>query len=200
MNRLFSAVVFTAIAQSAWAQEGLYWGIGLGYSSMESAPYPSVPQTAVVETAVLGATLGYRFPQAGRLAYSVEGDLDLSQAAFEFEGVPCSDEADAPYYCTHAATLRLRGLAAFELGNGWEAFGSGGLGVVFGTSATDSNVQENAATAGYTVGLGVQGLAGRGTARIEVIYDNFEGTVTNGESYDPTYTATTLKATYLFSF
>lgn len=194
-------------ATAAAADPGFYYGVGLGYSMMESKESDLPGADASEEKAgLIGLTLGYRWENAS-IFYGAELDGDFSFGT-DFEnsmsGTPCSVSASGPYWCSHDATLRLRGVVGQALPNGLEMFGSLGLAIVFGESAVQEIPRDNVASTGFTVGIGVQQPFARGgMGRLELIYDRADNS--NGPTlgpgnpvYDPTFEAFTLKATYLF--
>jgi Outer membrane protein beta-barrel domain len=194
------ALALIGAATGAHAQEGFYAGFGLGYSTMSSDEI-GFSARSEAESALLGLTVGYRFAGAGQLFYAVEGDADFSRAEFTGTGggLQCPDGADGAYYCTQDATVRLRGLVGTEIGKGWEGFATLGYGVVFGTASTNSGIPD-VTNGGLTYGVGMQRTLGDGMARVELVRDDFGTMMKNPSDYDATYEATTLKASYIFSF
>ena len=153
----------------------------------------------------MGLTLGVR-QEAGWGFIGGEVDADISGGA-EFvyapESATCAQEAFAPYMCTHDATIRLRAVIGADAGNGASVFGTFGLGIAIGDSAIETNETAPMSVGGTTFGLGFQRLMGSGTARIEVIYDDFTNILKEPhpvEDFDPTYEAVTVKVSYLFPF
>jgi opacity protein-like surface antigen len=179
--------------------DGIYYGAGLAYSDAESLE-PSEGDGASSDSYFgLGATVGYRWNQPTSF-FAAEADFDLPlDTDFEDSGASCSTDADTAYYCTHTATLRLRGIAGVPMG-GFEGFVSGGLMMMSGDGAIDSDVQDRGVNTGYTVGLGLQQDLGGSMLRYELIYDNAENTSTKpGGIYEPSFEALTAKVTFLFN-
>ena len=196
---LMIAAAMTISGPVSAQQAGMYFGLGFGYADMGSTGFG--PPGATAEGGLLGLTAGYRGPAGGSGFYALEADADFADNTFEFSGAGCDLFADAPYYCKTSAVLRLRAIYGVTTSSGWEVFGSGGYGMVFGDAAIQPSGQSTSTTTGgFTFGLGAQKAFGGGTARLEVIRDNFTENVSGGDGYDTTYEATTLKATYLFSF
>jgi hypothetical protein len=205
MNKFITAALLsTAFATPALAEDGLYYGLGVGYSSMDTTELSFAPVSSSLDGAVLGVTFGYR-RDAGSMFYAFEMDSDLGFGQ-EFSGditnVACApNNAAGPYYCTHDITVRLRGVVGTQVGV-YELFGSLGAVLVNGTSAVDSDQVDDVINTGYSVGLGMQRPLGTGTGRLELIYDranNDNGPDDGaGSVYHPDYEAVTLKGTFLF--
>ncbi len=183
----------------AAAGEGFYFGLGLGFTAAES---PDGEVSGIVSEAdfgVLALTGGYRWDLPGTFV-AAEIDLDLSLGA-EFEesesGRTCEQGADGPHFCSHDATVRLRGLYGGPVGS-YEAFVSGGLAVVIGDSAVDGFEQESNTNLGVTLGLGLQRAYGGSMVRGELIYDRADRSLSEPQGFDPDYEAVTVKATFLF--
>lgn len=202
MNKLITAAFLaTAFATPALAEDGLYYGLGLGYSSMTST-LDSDPLSSSFEGTVLGVTLGYR-RDASSMFYAAEMDSDLGlgqQFSFPPPDSTCRNGAIGPTHCTHDITLRMRGVVGTQVG-AYELFGSLGAVLVKGTSAVEEIQVDDVINTGYTVGLGVQRPLGSGTGRLELIYDradNDNGPKNGLSVYHPNYEAVTLKATFMF--
>lgn len=199
LHILFSIPAGLALAQPSAAQD-FYFGAGLGYASASSSEGGGGGATSEADFGVIGLTVGYRWELAAMFA-AAEIDADLSLGAEFSEGPDaCLTDASGPYFCTHDATVRLRGLVGAPVGGGgFEAFASAGLVAVMGTSAIETSDQMDNTNLGYTIGLGLQrGLAGGGMLRGELIYDRADNSLTEPNGYDPDFEAVTLKVTYLF--
>ncbi len=196
-----AAIALMASAPAALANPGFYYGVGLGFSSMESFDNnPGTAQTSEADTFVLGLTLGYRWENMA-MFYGVELDADLSGGA-DFEevlsGATCAAGALGPYWCNHDATLRFRGLVGQTMASGTEIFGSLGVVSVYGDSAVAPAATASIRSTGYTVGIGLQqDFAAGMTGRLELIYDQADNS-NNPGGFDPDYKAVTLKSTLLF--
>lgn len=198
--RSFAVSVAIILGAQTAVADGLYYGVGLGYSDSTSEPEFGGSSTA--DYATLGATLGYRWDRSA-VFYTAELDVDvpLGEPDLEFDGSTCADGANGPYFCSHTITTRLRGLAGTTLSNGAEVFGSLGLATMTGDAAVSPfGDTDLGSAAGVTVGFGTQFVAGSGTVRVELIYDNMDQTVTmpNG-NFEPKFEAVSVKASYLFN-
>lgn len=191
-----AAGVAAILATSAVeAEDGFYAGLGLGAGWGESDGGDSAGSLGNV-----GLTLGFRQDMDG-FFWGGEIDSDLSfHDLLESSGVSCDTQAFGPYYCTHDATLRFRGVIGTELMDGLELFGTFGIGVMEGQGAIDISATDSATTAGFTGSLGVQMDLGPGTLRGEVIYDNFTHNLEPAAIYTPTWSETSAKVTYLIGF
>ncbi len=192
-------------ATGVQAEEGLYGGIGLSYSSVESFDN-LFGITSEDEGAAFGMTLGYRSEKA-QFFFGPELDADIFlDDELESIGTPCASVAFGPYYCTRSAVFRLRGVVGHAFANGYELFGTAGYGVVIGQGATSSFTTDRGISGGLTASLGVQrDLASGSALRVEAIYDDFSDTLVRpddgfGFSYEPQYEAKSVKVTYLKAF
>jgi len=204
-KKLFAAACISAVVVSsgAYAQDGFYYGIGLGYSSADSnegiAGGASGTSISSAEFAALGLTLGYSRDR-GNMFFGGELDADISAGTFDFMGIDCSFGAAGPYYCATDATVRLRAIVGTDLNGDYQVFGAAGFAAVSGTSATGPGITSNAVNTGYTVALGVQRRLNNGAmARVEVNYDDLSNAATNGGNFEPDYKSVGLKFTYLFA-
>ncbi len=196
-------IVGVLVSGSAFAQGSFYMGGGIGYAMAESEPSSSGGPASSGDLGMIGVTAGYRhdFP-ANFAAAELDADFNLT-GEMERNGLSCDDGfAQAPYFCEHDATVRLRGLFGADVGAGYEVFGSAGFAMMFGQGAIGPGGNtDGGSVTGYTVGLGAQRALGAGTGRVEVIYDKLDNIRDEPDGiYEPTWQATTIKASYLFSF
>ncbi|SHJ62910.1 hypothetical protein SAMN05444000_1113 [Shimia gijangensis] len=193
-------------AASPTLADGIYYGFGLGFASAESEQGGGGVGFSELESAMLGVTTGYKWNvNSGFAALEMDADLSFGQETENtVTGFACSSGATGAYFCTHDATIRLRGIYGAPVGNGWSIFGALGYGFVSGTGAISPATTAKAITGGVTAGLGIQKQIGGGTLRVEFIHDNFSSGVKKADAggflYTPTWEANTLKATYLINF
>lgn len=195
-TKLLSALLLS-VAGSTVCADGFYYGAGLSLIASESTEWDA---TAEGTYAGFGLTGGYRW-DLGKVFVGAELDLDLPLGGeLEFDGQSCSDGyAEAPYYCEHAVTSRIRGVIGLPMGD-FEGFGTLGVASVGGTGAVNGDgSSDDAVTAGYTVGLGLQHEISGNTLRYEFIYDKFDDvSVQPADLYEPTLEVYSLKVSYLF--
>ena len=203
-----SLVALLAITANTATADGFYAGGGLGYySSTSEGPVDGMTSDPAESEATyfsIGATAGYRMDlQSTFVAGEVDVDFILD-SDFEFEDLACSDGAIAPYYCEHTYTARFRGMVGTEVAPGFEAFAMGGIAVMTGEGAVDTNEVDTGTNSGFTIGAGAQADVGTGKVRFEVNYDQLENSVsspTDGTiDYEPTLESVSAKVTYLLSF
>lgn len=157
------------IGQTATAQDGFYYGVGLGLTgSSTNAPIVSF-YTATATDASLALTAGYRFAGSGAQTYGIEGNLDI------LGGQTMNDGTDActgtsPSWCTVDTVLRLRGTLTNQLAGGAELTTSLGFVVVKGVSENNPGNNLDTTGRGLSVGLGWQPSGGM-PMRIDVNYD-----------------------------
>lgn len=184
------------------AADGVYYGGGLFYTDATSLNEPDGTAESADSYFGVSGTVGYRWDQPTSF-FGAEADIDLPIGSdFEANGASCEDSATDPYYCTHNATIRLRGLAGIPVGN-FEGFASAGFTIMTGDGAVSPNEQDTGVNTGFTVGVGLQQDLGGNTLRYELIYDNAENTATKPTTgpveNEPTFEALTVKVTILFN-
>ena len=207
------AVTTTLTAATAALADGPYLGLGLGYMKADSdAGGPSGlygSGSSELKAPVIGLTAGYRWNlRTGFAAAEVNGVFSTGS---DFKNTANGNTCPAPgatgaYYCSHKATIRLRGIYGMPIGNSWEIFGALGFGAMTGDGAISTSTVDRGVNVGVTVGLGAQRQIGQGKLRIEFVHDNFNSTKTKPTSsggsigYEPSYRANSIMASYIFSF
>ena len=202
----FAAVAATGafFAGAAAAEPTFYLGGGLSFGTATSLPAPGSPlsDASTGNPVALGATVGVR-GGAGNLFFGAELDADIAlSGTMDFGGVTCADGfANAPYFCSQDATVRIRGILGTDLG-GYELFGTLGYGVMFGQGAINPGGATDAGSVGgVTYGLGIQTDMGAGMVRAELIRDDFNNIITMPDGiYSPTWQNSSLKLSYIMSF
>lgn len=203
MKRQFiSAIAVALISASGAAQagDGFYFGVGAGVSKVDSGTSSFGTESSSANLTLLSATAGVRKDQGGGFfGGELNGDFSVSgEFTDDVSGDTCAVDANGPYYCTHNATVRLRGIAGQTVAPGLELFGTLGLVVVTGTSATGNTVQEDVRSTGVTVGVGLQHSYSSGAVgRVELVFDKADNSNEPG-GYQPQYKAFSLVASYLF--
>lgn len=192
------AILATASAlllgQSAAAQDGFYYGIGLGLTRTSTVS-PVVPGYEADATDVsLALTAGYRFAGTAALSYGIEGNLDL------LGGATMSDGADActgssPSWCSVDTVLRLRGTLTNQLANGGELTWSLGAVMVKGISENGPGNNLDTTGRGLSVGLGWQPGGGM-PVRVDVNYDAIRDD--NQPAYERDLDLFGLRVSYMF--
>lgn len=188
----------TLLASSAYAEMQYYGGGGIGYSKATSnGDFGFSSEGGLFQ---LGVTLGARYDRQ-RLFFAAELDSDINVGGeMEYSGTPCSGGAIGPYFCSQAATVRLRGMVGTSISS-YEVFGTLGYAVMFGNGATNTNTTGRGSVGGVTYGIGAQKAFGNGTVRLEVIQDSLTGIIDKpADRYSPTWEATTVKVSYLWDF
>ena len=130
---VLTAASVLLLSQTAAAQDGFYYGVGLGVTeSSTNAPIVS-SYTATATDASLALTAGYRFAGSDALTFGIEGNLDF------LGGQTMNDGTDActgtsPSWCTVDTVLRLRGTLTNQLANGGQLTSSLGFVMVKGVT------------------------------------------------------------------
>lgn len=195
-----SLFALAMLAAGPAAADDFYYGVGLGFSDVNSGTGSFGTQASDADLSMLGLTLGYRVDRAKVFfAGELDGDVNLGGTfQDDVSGNTCAAGASGPYYCSHNSTLRLRGVVGTPLANGYEIFGSLGVVQVTGKSAVNTFAEQSVQSTGFTVGVGAQRkMPSFGTGRLELIYDEANSS-NNPSGYEPKYQAMTLKASWLF--
>jgi opacity protein-like surface antigen len=200
MKRLIiAAALCLGTANAAAAQEGFYFGLGVGATSGKSQA--EFGGTSKDTYGALGGVVGYRWESTGFFfGAELDGEAALG-SKYAYAGVPCALGANGPYYCEHTGTLRLRGVVGGSLNANYEGFATLGGAAMSGKGAINpGGLTDKGINTGYTVGLGIQrGLNSGAKIRAEVIYDKLDSTRTKPNGlYVPKYQGTSLKVTYIF--
>ena len=186
-----------ALGQNAFA-EGLYTGIGVvatGAASQVDQDGSGAESRALYGG--LGGTVGYAWGrEIGLLAAEVDADLNFN-TDFESDGQLCSESVSAPYYCSHANTVRLRGIFGKPFGDR-TIFGSAGLMIMVGEIATAPEDLTLALSAGFTLGAGFTHPFRGNRLRYEIIYDRATTALTTPDGTNPAFAGVAFKTSYLF--
>ena len=193
-SAVLAAASALLLGQTAAAQDGFYYGIGLGLTeSSTNAPIVS-SYTATATDLSLALTAGYRFAGPGALSYGIEGNLDI------LGGATMNDGADActgtsPSWCTVDTVLRLRGTLTNQLAGGGQLTWSLGAVVVKGVTENGPGNNLDTTGRGLSVGLGWQPAGGM-PVRLDVNYDAIRDD--NPPDYERDLDLVGLRVSYLF--
>lgn len=181
---------------------GIYIGGGLALGAAFSDAYRDSGGVSEGTLTGFGITAGKRYDAQG-FFYGGELDADINLIGeMEQNGVSCSDGfASGPYYCSQAATIRLRAVAGTDIGP-VEVFGTLGYAFMFGQGALGLDGKSDyGINGGLTLGVGIQRQIGQGVFRIEYIRDNLTNNLVSPEAmYAPTWSANSAKISYLWAF
>lgn len=179
---------------AAVADEGFYYGVALGYSDMQGTdPFGKTSGDELT----FGGVLGYRFEYSARSSLSVEGSIDATTQnlmAYDSGVDACTD--NSPGWCEVHAVARLRGVYGFSLSNGIEILSMAGAASVVGIAEDGPGNYADTTAFGYTLGVGAQKQTSLGMARLELTYDNFDGSTPN--NYEKTLEILSLRAVLMF--
>jgi hypothetical protein len=183
-----------ALAPAAMAQDGAYYGIGLGVShNTTSSPVISNYDATATDVA-LALTAGYRFATAGNLTYGIEGNLDIMSGNLMSDSIDaCTDWS--PTWCEVDAALRLRGTMASDLG-GSRLTASLGAVVVRGLAENGPGNYVDTTGRGLSVGVAWEKLDGSLPVRVDLNYDAIRHD--NQTEYDRSLDMVGLRVSYMF--
>lgn len=164
---LVSATALLA-AHAASAQDGFYFGVGLGLTeSSTNAPIVSF-YTATATDVSLALTAGYRFAGTEKLSFGIEGNLDLLGGATMKDGTDACT-GTSPSWCTIDTVLRLRGTLTTQLAGGSRLTSSLGAVLVKGVSENGPGNNLDTTGNGYSFGFGWE-AAGQ-PVRVDLNFD-----------------------------
>lgn len=165
----FATLITLGLAQTASAQDGLYYGIGLGVgSSMTTSPVVPFFDAKATDYS-LALTLGYRFAASGPMTFGIESNLDLmSGNNMEDSGTP-SCAGVSPSWCEVDAAFRLRGTMTNDLAGGNHLTTS--LGVVVVQGRSENGPGNNLDTTGRGISVGFAWQKDGMPVRIDLNYD-----------------------------
>ncbi|MCB6179855.1 porin family protein [Rhodobacter sp. Har01] len=192
---LTAATMLLAFTQLATAQDGLYYGVGVGVLNSTSEA-PIVPDFEAEATDLsLALTAGYRLSQTGTMFYGVEGNLDLHT------GKLMSDGADActstsPTWCEVNATARLRATFGTTLSGGSTVMASLGFAAVSGRLEANPGDYRDSVGRGTSVGVSWERLYGAHTVRMDLNYDRIN--TDDDPTYDRSLDMVGLRVSYMF--
>ena len=191
---LVAALSALSMAPAAEAQDGFYYGIGLGLTRTSTVS-PVVPGYEADATDYsLALTAGYRFPATGRLAYGIEGNLDFlsSKAMSGNGGDACT--GISPSWCEVDAVLRLRGTLSTDLASGSSLTTS--LGVALASGVSENGPGNNLDTTGRGLSLGIGWESAGAPVRGDLNYDAIR--TDNQTLYERDLDLIGLRVSYMF--
>lgn len=195
MNRASLAILpALLLAGSALAQDGFYYGVGVGVTGSSSvAPIVDFYDARATDLS-LALTAGYRFGTSGALGYGIEGNLDL------LGGRTMSDGTDActgtsPSWCEVNTVLRVRGTLSQDLANGNRLTSSLGVAVVRGVSENGPGNNLDTTGRGLSVGFAWEKTVGT-PLRIDLNYDAIRDD--NQPAYERDLDLIGLRVSYMF--
>lgn len=168
--KLAAIVSATALlaAQSAVAQDGFYFGAGLGLTQNSTNSPVVSSYTATATDVSLALTAGYRFAGTEKLSFGIEGNLDLLGGATMKDGTDACT-GTSPSWCTVDTVLRLRGTMTTQLAGGSSLTTS--LGAVQVKGVSENGPGNNLDTTGHGLSIGLGWEAAGTPLRIDVNYD-----------------------------
>lgn len=191
---LATAVVF-ALANAVAAQDGAYFGLGVGISQNSSTADGFVGYEPSATDFALALTAGYRFPSAGTLAYGIEGNLDLMSSKLMSDVIDAC-ASNGPTWCEVDAALRLRGTLTTDLSGGGRLTTSLGAVVVRGRAEDGPGIFVDATGRGISLGVAWEQVGGRVPVRVDLNYDAVRQDNTN--NFDRELDMIGLRVSYMF--
>lgn len=194
---ILAALSALGLAASASAQDGFYYGIGLGVTKGETVSTAIEGFIPKGTDYSLALTAGYRFTTAGSFSLGIEGNLDAltGNTMVDSTGREACDNA-SPTWCEVDTVARLRGVVSTELGNGNRISASIGEAMAWGRGEQSNSVFKSTDGRGLSVGLSWEGPLAGLPLRIDVNYDKIRHD--NLEVYDQTLDLVGLRASYMF--
>lgn len=192
---LLATALTLTLVTTVQAEDGAYFGIGLGLSH-NSTSAPIVPGFEATATDYgLALTAGYRFASVGNLTYGFEGNLDIMAGKLMSDYVDaCTDES--PTWCETDATLRLRGTLSTDLAGGARLMGSLGAALVQGRAEDGPGNYVDATGRGLSLGVSWEQVGGNLPVRVDVNYDAIR--IDDANLYDRKLDMIGLRVSYMF--
>lgn len=182
------------LAGVAAAQDGFYYGVGLGVTNSSTNSPVVAPYEAEATDLSLALTAGYRFAGSGPYSFGMEGNLDI------LGGETMADGTDActgtsPSWCSVDVVLRLRGTMTNDLANGSRLTGSLGIALVRGVSENGPGNNLDTTGRGLSLGLAWEQMGGM-PVRVDVNYDAIRDD--NQPAYERDLDLVGLRVSYMF--
>lgn len=192
---ILASTLVLALASAAAAQDGAYFGLGVGVSNETSAPELGGDEISADDFG-LALTAGYRFPSAGPTAFGVEGNLDLMSGKVMGKNGDEACPGFGPTWCHVDAVARLRGTVSTDLSGGGRLMGSLGVVVVSGQAEDGPGTYVDAIGRGLSVGVSWESLGGGMPVRVDLNYDTVMED--NANNYDRSLDMIGLRVSYMF--
>jgi hypothetical protein len=192
---LAAAGLLLALTQSASADDGLYYGLGLGVlNSTSEAPIVPGFEGQATDTS-LALTLGYRWPQAGVVFYGVEGNLDFHTGNLMNDSVDACTST-SPTWCEVDSTARLRVTIGHELAGGSTVMAHIGAVAVSGRLEANPGDFRDSTGRGASVGVSWERLYGAVPLRVDLNYDSIRSD--SNPTYERSLDMIGLRVSYMF--
>lgn len=192
MKSLLLAAAALLSASAAQAEDGFYYGLGLGLTQ-NSSHAPVVDEyTAKGTDFSVALTAGYRFASAGQMTFGIEGNLDFPGGTL-LKGDVDACTGRSPTWCSVDTVARLRGTLTTRLATG-ELTSS--LGVVMAKGLAENGPGNNVDITGRGYSLGLGWTPADMAVRIDVNYDSIQSD--NRPEYDRDLKMIGLRVSYMF--
>ena len=191
---LIAALASLSFAAVAQAQDGFYFGVGVGATKSSTvAPIVSFYDAQATDTS-LALTAGYRFAGDGLFTMGIEGNLDV------LTGKTMNDGTDActgtsPSWCEVNSVVRLRATLTHDLANGSRLVSSAGVAVARGVTENGPGNNLDTVGRGLSFGLGWEQV-GSLPVRVDVNYDAIKHD--NQQAFDRKLDLVGLRVSYMF--
>lgn len=199
LGTISTAFALTIAAGSATAEDGLYFGVSLGYAENSSFQLGDSVLRAEGNDQHFGGIAGYRFGMANSTSFSLEATLDKSSGnrMTHIVGGLETCTSNGADWCEVDQIARVRGVFGMNLGSGYELLLQAGLATVSGLAEADDGLYEQTKYMGQTIGIGAQRALGSGTLRFELVKDRFDGS-DEDELYPKTLEIISFRTVYTF--
>lgn len=198
MKRATLAVVVNlAMTQTGAAQDGFYYGIGIGVTDSETLSDAVSTFTADGRDYSIALTAGYRFATGAPLSFGIEGNLDAltGKTMADPSGREACDNA-SPTWCEVDTVLRLRGTVSGLLANGSRIMASAGPVVVSGRAEEHNSSFKTTRGDGMSLGLSWENANDAFPVRIDLNVDRIRND--NLPPFSRTLDMVGLRASYMF--
>lgn len=192
----FPALLAAFIAQPVLAQDGAYFGAGIGITDSASAAEIFPDNEASGTEAALALTAGYRFAGANGLSYGIEGNLDIQAGGtMSFPGRDaCTDFS--PTWCAVDTVFRVRGTLGTTLATGDLLMASVGGVMVKGTAEDGPGNYVDTTGTGLSLGLSWQSGNVALPVRVDLNFDRINSD--DADLFDRDLDLIGLRVSYMF--
>lgn len=185
------------LATAVQADEGLYYGVALGYSDMSSTSLNGGGATSGQDFSV-GGIVGYGFALQNGANIAVEGTLDVTTGNTFSDDINVGDACtnNSPDWCEVDAIARVRGVYGTTMANGYEVLSMAGIAAVSGRAEDGPANFADTTAVGYTLGVGLETDFRNSSIRYELTYDNFDEH--SPEAFDKDLEIISLRVAFMF--
>ena len=188
--------LLVALTQSAAAEDGFYYGLGLGVTQSSADAEIEDFFNLTATNLSLALTAGYRIAQSKGLSYGIEGNLDVHTGKLMKDGPAEGCSNFTPSWCEINSSLRVRGTLSKKLAAGNTLMASLGFVVVSGRLEANPSDYRDSIGRGPSIGISWEHPMGNHGLRMDLNYDLIK--TDNNPTYDRSLDMIGLRISYMF--